>query len=358
MSSVGILGLGTYLPPTVRTNDYWPESIVAKWHERTAARVTRAEAPAPEDLTPGQQRTLAAMAEYANDPFRGARERRVMPDGMSTSEMEAQAAREAIQRAGLTPDQIDVVLTQTPIPEYLVVNSACSTHKLLELPRRCLTIGTNVACNAFAIHFSLAQAMIATGQARHVLSVHSSAMARVSHREQPDSAWWGDGAAAAVIGPVSQGKGLLSSSHFADGTNCNALVFGVPDKRWWEPGTMTYYSQDRVRLRSMLLTLLDRAEEAIGTALSGAGIAASNVDFYASHQGAAFYTRATAAHAGLEKAKTLSTFPMFGNVNSVAIPLILAMAEREGMIRDGSTVVTFAGGAGETWSSLCLRWGR
>jgi 3-oxoacyl-[acyl-carrier-protein] synthase III len=92
--------------------------------------------------------------------------------------------------------------------------------------------------------------------------------------------------------------------------------------------------------------------------MSQASIAARDVEFYASHQGTAWLTRVSAQHAGLAGAKTISTFPAFGNLNSANIPLILAMAEREGVLRDGSPVVTFGGGLGETWSSLCIRWGR
>ena len=358
MTSVGILGLGTFLPPDIRTNDHWSPSTVAQWHDRMAARVTRADAPPQDTLTSGARRTLAAMAEYAGDPFRGAVQRRVMPADMTPSEMEARAAREAMQRAGVRPDQIDAIFTQTPAPEQMLVNGACVTHRLLELPQRCLAVGTESACNAFASHFTLAQALIASGQARYVLSVHSSAMTRIMRDEEPDSAWWGDGAAAMVIGPVGEGKGVLASAHHANGTAHNALVLGVPGGRWWEDGRCTLHAPDRAHTRSMLLNLVDRSREAIGTVLSSAGIARDQVDFYASHQGTAWFTRATAAEAGLGHARTIATFPVFGNLNSANVPLILAMAEREGLLPDGSVVVTFAGGVGETWSSLCLRWGR
>jgi 3-oxoacyl-[acyl-carrier-protein] synthase III len=358
MSSVGIIGLGTYLPPIVRTNDYWSPNVVADWERRTAAKATRADAPPIDDLGPGLRRTLGAMKEYASDPFRGAVERRVMPDDMTVNEMEAHAAREAIARAGITVDEIDVILTQTPIPEHLVVNGACVTHQLLRLPRRCIAIATNVACNALALHASLAKALIATGQARNVLSVHSSAMARVSRAEEPDSAWWGDAASAVVFGPVSEGRGIISIANHADGGTCNGLVLGVPNKRWWDDGSITYYSYNRDHTRAMLLNLVDRAGEAIGNALGMCDAKAADVDFYASHQGTVWFTRETAAHAGLEHAKTIATFPAFGNLNSANIPLILSMAEREHMLRDDALVVTFAGGVGETWSAMCLRWGR
>jgi 3-oxoacyl-[acyl-carrier-protein] synthase-3 len=358
MSSVGILGLGTYLPGTVRTNDYWSPATIADWHHRAPARATRPDTPPADNLSSGVRRTLAGMAEYANDPFRGSVERRVMPDDMTTSDMEARAAREAIQRAGLRADQIDVILTQTPVPEYINLNGACITHRLLELPQRCLAINTNVACNGFLMHLSLAQGLIASGQARHVLSVHSSAFTRIMRNDEPDSPWLGDGASAAVIGPVPDGKGILSALHNTNGASCHALVIGVPNKRWWDDGKCTLYPLDRDHTRAMLLNLVDRAGEAITGALSAAHLAPRDVDFYAAHQGTAWLTRATAAEAGIEHAKTVVTFPQFGNLSSANIPLILAIAEREGMVRDGSVVVAFSGGTGETWSSVCLRWGR
>lgn len=358
MSSVGILGLGTYLPPTVRTNDYWSPEVIADWQNRMAAKATRPDAPAPETLSSGVRRTLAAMAEYAGDPFRGSIERRIMADDMTTSDMEANAAREAMHRAGVKPNEIDVVLTQTPVPEHINLNGACVTHRLLELPQRCLAISTNVACNAFLMHLSLAQGLIASGQARHVLSLHSSAFSRIMRKEEPESAWLGDGASAAVIGPVSSGKGVLASVHQANGNACNALVIGVPGRRWWDEGKSTLYALDRQHTRAMLLNIVDRAGDAIAAVLAGAGLGPADVDFYAAHQGTAWLTKATAAQANIEHAKAIATFSTLGNLSSANIPLILAIAERQGMLADGSVVVGFSGGTGETWSSVCLRWGR
>src|SRR5262249_4480958 len=144
-----------------------------------------------------------AMRAHADDPFRGARERRVMPADMNVSEMEASAARDAMARAGVGTEDIDVVLSQTPVPEHLMVNAACTAHHLLGLPRRCIALATEAACNAFAVHASLAESLIASGRARRVLSLHSSAITRTHGPTEPQSAWWGDGAAAAVFGEVS-----------------------------------------------------------------------------------------------------------------------------------------------------------
>lgn len=358
MTSAGILGLGTYLPPIIRTNDWWSPETIARWTDRMAHQATRAE-PAAESLSEGQKITLAAMAEYASDPFRGAVQRRVMPDTMTASEMEANAAREAIQRAGIPADQIDVILTNCPGPDRLLVNNACVTHNLLGLSPRCLALGTDAMCNGFAHHMSLASALIASGQARYVLSCHSATLTKFTPAGEPHSAWFGDGAAAAVIGPVGAGKGLLSAVHNAAGDRCDALVIGNgKTSRYWEGGPLTVHSVDRDATRNMLMGMVDRGGAAVTEALAKANIAKTNVDFYATHQSTAWLTRASAKRAGLDAVNTIVTFPAFANMSSVNIPFILATAEKEGLVRDGSVVTTFSGGTGETWSSLVLRWGR
>ena len=164
MTAVGIIGLGTYLPEHVRTNAWWPADEVARWHDRMAHRATQP-APPSAGLTSGARRTLAAMARYGDDPFRGAIERRVMDPTMTTSEMEARAARAALAAADLAPGEVDAILAQTPVPEHLMVNGATITHRLLGLAPRALALGTEAACNAFAVHASLAAALIESGRA-------------------------------------------------------------------------------------------------------------------------------------------------------------------------------------------------
>jgi 3-oxoacyl-[acyl-carrier-protein] synthase-3 len=183
-------------------------------------------------------------------------------------------------------------------------------------------------------------------------------MARVVRSGEPDSAWWGDGAAAVVFGEVSEARGILGAAHHADGTSCDALVLGVENKRWWHDGPITLHARDRAHTRAMLFSLADRASSAIRAVAREARIDLDEVDFYASHQGTAWFTRVTAQIAGLAHAGTITTFPQFANLNSANIPMILSIAEREHMLRDDTVVVTFSGGVGETWSSLCLRWGR
>lgn len=357
MTAVGIIGMGTYLPEHVRTNDWWPADEVARWHDRMAHRATQPAPPAA-GLSSGARRTLAAMARYGDDPFRGARTRRVMDPAMTTSEMEAHAARAALAAAELAPGAIDAILSQTPVPEHLMVNGATITHRLLGLSPRALALGTEAACNAFAVHASLAAALIESGRARHVLSVHSSAITRVHGPVQPHSAWWGDGAAAAVFGPVTSGRGLLAAVNHADGGRCDALVLGTPEGPWWEGGAVTTHSLNRDHTRDMLMGMIDRGGAAIADALAAAGVAPAEVGYLATHQSTPWFTDEVAAEAGLTHARTMVTFPQLANMNSVNVPYILSEGVRTGALRPGDVAVTFSGGLGETWSSLVFRWGR
>src|SRR5947199_325311 len=119
---VGILGIGTYLPPDIRTNDWWADKVVTKWMERRAAPLNgRSRA---EPRTAGQLAVAEAMGSLRDDPFHGAKERRVMANGMRASDMEVEAARRAIEKAGVDPKDIGLVLCNTLAPDFLVTNNA------------------------------------------------------------------------------------------------------------------------------------------------------------------------------------------------------------------------------------------
>src|SRR5258706_7971442 len=120
--SVGILGSGAYPPPQIRTNDHW-DGVRANWQKWVENLVPRTEA-AVEQPTDGTRRCLAAMALLSDDPFQGVRERRVMPEGMRSSDMEVAAAREALSAVCLQASDVDLLLTHTMVPDFLCVNSA------------------------------------------------------------------------------------------------------------------------------------------------------------------------------------------------------------------------------------------
>src|SRR5262245_39964241 len=120
IDGVGILGIGAYLPEQVRTNDWWPPEVVACWGRRASAGLVKPadtrEGPPP---TEGIQLALEAMRALHDDPFKGAVSRRIRPDDVLPSEMEARAAEEALARSGIDRGEIGVVLGYSQVADNI-----------------------------------------------------------------------------------------------------------------------------------------------------------------------------------------------------------------------------------------------
>lgn len=356
--SVGVLGLGSYLPPDVRKNDFWPESVVAKWREKRAAPLSPDKARV-EPASPGQRAIAAAMAEWRDDPFHGAVERRVLKEGMKASDMELEAARAAIANAGIDPQEIGLVLCNTLAPDFLVTNNACLLHHNLGLSPRCFTMATEAACNAFMMQLELAQQMIAGGRAKYALLVQTCNISSMLPYDQAHSSWFGDACAAQIVGGVAEGHGILATSHRTVGDLHRTIVAGVPERCWYQDGgKLQIYSADHEGARRMFLELPDYAADVTSEVLANAGYSAADVDFYAPHQATRWMLKVTQDHLRLAKARSVETFSWGGSMFGANIPLALTIGEREGALRADDLVLMFAGGAGSTYSSILMRWGR
>lgn len=353
---VGILGVGAYLPPEVRTNDWWPAGTVREWEQRAVLSQKRIEAVPDEQWRPGERAVLAAMRGYLSDPFRGAVERRVMPEGMRSSDMEYEACRIAIERAGIRPDEIDVVLNYSFVPDELLCANAFPLHERLGLSRNCFTSGIEAACNSFLIGLTMAESMIRSGIGRNVLLVQSCGISRILPPEEPTSAWFGDGAAAVVVGPVAADRGIIGRATRTVSSLHRGVVTGVKERAWYEDGRSWFFAKDRSAAFRIMVGVADDADEIIGAALGDAGLERPDVSFFACHQIAPWMRSTVQAFTGLERARSVETFHWAGNLASVNVPLVLSIAERDGLLRDGDVVALYGGGAGVTFSSSVLRW--
>jgi 3-oxoacyl-[acyl-carrier-protein] synthase-3 len=357
--SAGILGVGVFLPEEIRRNDWWPRAVVERWRAQARESLLRSERePALPDLGPGARAILAGMASVEADPFRGVEERRVMPAGMVASDMEAVAAREALARAGISAGDVDVLLSYSQLPDYLGQPTAARVHHLLGLSPRCFTLGVDDSSNSFLSQLCLAEALVRSGRARHALLVQSSGWQHIVPKDQPQSAWFGDAATAVVVGPVREGLGMLGQAHGTDGSLFDALVVGTPGGRWYDGKPVELYPADPRQTREMLVGIADRGRPTLDAALSDAGLGRGDVRFYACHQSTVWFRALTQAFFGLDAAASYDSFPWTGSLSASNIPFVLAMAEREGRLREGDVVATHAGGSGICWSSVVLRWGR
>lgn len=356
MKNSGIYGIGVYLPDEVRTNDWWSPEVVAAWGQKTDGKLDRAANSAKEELLAGSRIVLEEMGRFRGDPFKGFKERRIMPEGMNTSDMEIEAGRRAMAEAGVAPDEIDVLLSYSTLPDYHMVANAAAVHHGLGLRPSCYTAQTDGVCNAFMQQLTYVDPMIKLGQVRRALLIQSSGTSRLVQPEDAKSAWFGDGATAVVVGPVEEGYGVLGWAHETWSHLVHGIVCGIPGKRWYQ-GAPFAYIEDPAIAREMLVDHFHESRRLLHTALGRAGMGPEDVDFYACHQGFAWLRAATQRHAGLDRAAAVDTYAFAGSLLGANVPLVLATAAREGLLKDGTRVAAYSGAAGAMTTAFAMKWG-
>ncbi len=354
--NIGIWGLGTFLPDHIRTNDWWPSSIVDEWRHRQARRFTNLNDIA--NLSPGAKRVLEATARYADDPFEGARERRVVDPTMSSTDMGIAAAKQAMQRAGVSASEIDFLLVQSMVPDYHNTPDGCRIHRELGIRSSCFTATIDTSCSGFLSQLTVAQGLIASGIGKVGLLVQCAPMSRILRQSDPWSAAFGDAATAAVVGVVREGRGILAQAHGTDGRFHGGLVTGVPGGRWHDEGPAYMYVESHERARGMVMAIPDAVKGMIEASLEEAGVAKSDVNFLAAHQATIWFGEVIQEYVGLANARRVNTFPWTTSLSGCNLPMVMAIAEHEGMLRDGDVAVMFSGATGMTAGALVCRWGR
>lgn len=352
MVAIGILGLGMCLPRTVRTNDWWPDDVVASWKRPI-------DPPTPNDgASRAQMDVCEALRLQEDDPFGGTVKRHVLADQDSIIDLQAEAAKDALSRSGSSASEIDLILSSVLPTDFQGTNSACELHERLGLPRECLSLHVDGAQHAFLLQLSLAESMIAAGRARRALLVQASAISRLVDANSPMSPRFGDGATAAVVGPVAANRGILSSVHRTDGRLPNTLVASVPGKRWYDDGRVQLHLRDPVGMRDILLRTLDVSKEGIEAALVRAGLDPRDVDLFVLHQGTPWLTGLVQRHAGLTRARTIATVQDTAHLFAAFVPATLVAARDSGLLVEDDVLVVAGGGNGMTYGATVLRWGR
>ncbi len=354
--SLEIISMGVYLPPDVRTNDWWPPEIVASWSKTATKNIVRDQQKEEVPTSRPIQLALQAMTELKNDPFKGTVERRIRPANMRPSEMEISAARDALSRAGLSPSDIGLLLVQSQGPDSLLAPNATLVHRALGVPAECMATSIEAGCNGFSYQLSFAANMLQTGAIRYALLVQSTALNTLHRTEDSFSPWFGEGATAVVVGPASGDYGLLAQHHEVDGDMYESLLVGHPDGRWYDGFTPRGYVADFNIARRMAVSLPEMAHRSITNTLQKCGHTSREIGFLASHQPTKWLRRVIQEAIDAPQARSCDTFTWTAGMGPCNIPLCIALGEREGLIRDGDLVVGWGGGSGITHASFALRW--
>jgi 3-oxoacyl-[acyl-carrier-protein] synthase III len=288
----------------------------------------------------------------------GIRERRIADADMGAAEMGARASRSAMERAGIQPGEVDVIVLSTATPDRLLPSTACDMQALLGATNAA-AYDISAACSGFLYGLSIAEGHIASGNAEIALVVSTEKMSGiVDWGDRSTCVLFGDGAGAAVLRRASDGRGVVSSFIRSDGTLAELL---------WRPSGGVRVPMDIAVLdeKSHLVKMAGREvfksavrsmAEAADQALMRAGLTGADVDLLIPHQANMRIIEATARYAGIPMEKVFVNVDRYGNMSSATIPVALDEALEQGRLKRGDNVMMVAFGAGFTWASTVLRW--
>jgi 3-oxoacyl-[acyl-carrier-protein] synthase-3 len=264
--------------------------------------------------------------------------------------------------AGVGPRDIDLVLIHSLTPDRLMPSNGPAVQAKCELVNAAAW-SVDVSCASFQPQLVAAAALIRSGMYRRILLVQSQAASRVVDYSTPGSTALGDGAAAAVVGEVPAGYGLLGHWFRTDGRLRDGVVFapvveGEPQHRWWDKngGPTCFTSFDLQIGKSAGLRSTAFCREACLGALDAAKLSVDDVALYVGNQTLGWLVDACRRALGLPAEKAFETFSEVANIGAVAVPFNLERAHQTGRLRDGDVILMYSPGAGFTRAAAVYRW--
>ncbi|HQS81525.1 MAG TPA: beta-ketoacyl-ACP synthase III [Thiobacillus sp.] len=281
----------------------------------------------------------------------GIRERHIAAEGEFTSDLAAQAARAALEAAGLAVDDIDLLLVATTTPDLVFPSTACIVQSKLGMTNGRPAFDLQAVCSGFIYALSVADQFIKTGAAKHVLVVGAETLSRITDwNDRGNCILWGDGAGAVVLGASSE-PGIIATHIHADGRHKELLRTTTgPSTGMKEPALMRMEGNPVFK---MAVNTLDRI---VDETLEANGLQKSDIDWLVPHQANIRIISATAKKLGMSMDNVVTTVAGHGNTSAASVPLAFDVAVRDGRIQRGQTVLMEAFGGGFTWGSALLKY--
>ena len=326
-NSVIISGTGSYAPPKILSND-----------------------------------DLSKVVETSDEWIRtrtGIRERRLAEDGQTTSDMAAEAGREAIRNAGLKPEDIGLVIVGTVTPDMPFPNTACFVQKKLGLGK-VPAFDLEAACSGFIYSMDVARSLMLVNNIRHALVIGAEKLSSITNWEDRTTCvLFGDGAGAVVLSLDDRPEvGILNVLMGADGSETDILC--VPAGGCASPHTVetierslhTIHMQGNQVFKHAVRVMCQSAIDVV----ERAGLTTEQIDLVVPHQANNRIIEALSQrlNIGLDRFKV--NLDRYGNTSAASIPIALDEAMRNGRIQSGDNVLMVAFGGGLTWAGALVRW--
>jgi len=290
----------------------------------------------------------------------GIRERHIVDPGVATSDLGKEAALKAIANAGLTPEDIGVIIVGTVTPDMLFPSTACLIqHKIGA--RHVWGFDLSAACSAFTYSLTTACQFVACGAHDHALVVGADVMSSIiDYKDRSTCVLFGDGAGAAVVSAAGENDGqILDFENEVDGSGAAALCMPAggslrPPSHDTVDERLHYVKQDG---QTVFKFAVRKTEEIARRVLERNGLTAADLDLFVSHQANRRIIQSAADKLGVDEQKVIINIERFGNTTAATIPLALNDAVCTGRLRKGDLVLLASVGAGFTVGAVLLRWG-
>ena len=289
----------------------------------------------------------------------GIRERHIVDPGVATSDLGKEAALKAIERAGLSPDDVGVIIVGTVTPDMLFPSTACVIQNKIGA-RHAWGFDVSAACSAFTYALTTGAQMVASGAHDHALIVGADVMSSIiDYKDRTTCILFGDGAGAAVVSAAAPDAGhIIDFEHEIDGSGGPAL--NMPAGGSLNPAShetvdkrMHYVKQDG---QTVFKFAVRKTEEIALRLLERNNLTPADLSLFVSHQANRRIIQSAAGKLGLAERQVIINIERFGNTTAATIPLALDEAVCTGRLKKGDLVLLASVGAGFTVGAVLLRW--
>ena len=320
------------------------------------ARITGTGSYLPDNVLTNKD--LEAMVETTDQWIRertGIVKRHIAVDGQTTCDLAEQAARRAIEAAGRTPQDIDLIVLATTTPDKIFPSTACLLQQRLDI-HGCAAFDVQAVCTGFIYALAVAEKFVKTGAAKCALVIGAETFSRViDWTDRGTCVLFGDGAGAVVL-EASDSPGILSTHLHADGAYETLLHTPGGVSRGYDiqdaGGDPRFTQMKGNEVFKMAVNTLGRI---VDETLQANDMKKSDVDWLVPHQANIRIINATARKLSMSMDKVVVTVDQHGNTSAASVPLALDTAVRDGRIQPGEVLLLEAFGGGFTWGSVLLK---
>lgn len=288
----------------------------------------------------------------------GIRERRIAPDHICTSDMGAEAARRAMEQAGVLEDEIDLIICATITPDMPFPATACLIQQKLGA-KRAAAFDIEAACSGFLYGLEIGQQFITSGTYDTVLVIGAEKLsAIIDWEDRSTCVLFGDGAGAAVLRSRGEEHGILTTCMGADGSQADILLMPAggaryPASKESVSGRMHHLKMSGKEVFKSAVTAMQKAAE---EALQKCNLTINDIKCIIPHQANIRILEAIADRLGVPMEKVYVNLHRYGNVSAASVAIALDEAAREGRFQRGDLILLIVFGSGLTWASCVIQW--